>query len=331
MRLKTLLIALIIAALFGDKALAEDISFIGKTFSPNHMEVLSPHATPEEMKLFEAMAKEVKEKRGEDAEPPAKPFTGRMKVMKIMADIGHKVDLDQRLLEYAFPPEDLQGERRKLSQAGLMSLEANVERLRTDLAAKRRALEEARIKADKGLASRQELDDLARDVDISSQRLRSVEENLRLERELAKGDLELAKAKFGSKTTASNLPSVSWINSPVAGYVLWTNPEVKAGAILTKKTRLFAVGSLDPILVRAMVHEIHVAKLRVGDKASIVFDTIPGKTFEAAISRIPMTANQTDVQLPSHFEVELSLPNPGLALKEGMRGQVTVRVPDGPR
>jgi len=331
MRLKSLLSALIITAAAWNPALAEEISFVGKTFSPNHMEVLSPHATPEEMKLFDAMAKEVRDKQGEEAEPPAKPFTGRMKITKLMAAIGHKVDLDQRLLEYAFPTEDLQSERRKLSQGNLLALEANVERIRSNLAANRRALDEARVRFDKGQASRQELDDLARSVELSSQRLRSVEENLRLERELAKGDLDLAKAKFGSKTTPHYLPNVSWITSPVSGYVLWANPEVKAGTILTKKTRLFVVGSLDPILVRALVHETRVTRLRVGDKANIVFDTLPDKTFEAVIVRIPMTANQTDVQLPSHFEVELSLPNPGLALKEGMRGNVTVKVPDGPR
>ena len=37
------------------------------------------------------------------------------------------------------------------------------------------------------------------------------------------------------------------------------------------------------------------------------------------------------MQFPSHFEVQLSLPNPGARLKVGLRGDVSVTVPDGPR
>jgi len=331
MRLLPCLAALIVAASAYNTALAEEITFVGKTYSPNHMEVLSPHASPQELKVFDAMAREMKQKRGEDAEPPVKPFTGRMKVTKMMADIGHKVDLEQRLLEYAFPPEDLLSERRKVSQAELKSLDASLESIHADVASKRKKLEEARMRHGRGMASDQDVSDLAKDLELAKLKERMLDENLRFEREMAKGELDLAKAKFGAKTTDRYIPGVSWITTPVAGYVLWVNPEVKPGIILAKKTKLFVVGSMDPILVRALVHEIQLTKLRVGDKAKIVFDTLPGKSFEASIIRIPMTANQTDVQLPSHFEVELSLPNPDLFLKEGMRGQVSVQIPDGPR
>jgi len=323
---------LAVAALWAGSAAAEDVVFVGKTFSPNHMEVLSPHASPEEMKIFESMAKEVKLKRGEDAEPPIKPFTGRMKVMKMLADIGQKVDLDQRLLEYAFPPEDLLSERRKLSQNEIRAQEANLEKIRADISLKRKNLEELRMRLGRGLASSQEVSDQVGQLELDRFKERIIEESLRLEREMAAGELELAKAKFGQKASEKNLPGVSWITTPVAGHVLWVNPEVKPGVILAKKTKLFVVGSMDPILVRALVHEIYISRLRVGDSAAIAsFDTLPGKTFEAKVVRIQMTAAWSDVQLPAHFEVELSLPNPDLTLKEGMRGKVTVQVPDGPR
>lgn len=322
---------LAVAAFWAGSAAAEDVVFVGKTFSPNHMEVLSPHASPEEMKIFESMAKEVKLKRGEDAEPPIKPFTGRMKVMKMLADIGQRVDLDQRLLEYAFPPEDLLSERRKLSQGEIRAQEANLEKIRADIALKRKNLDELRMRLGRGLASSQEVSDQAGQLELDRFRERIIEESLRLEREMAAGELELARAKFGQKASEKNLPGVSWITTPVAGHVLWVNPEVKPGVILAKKTKLFVVGSMDPILVRALVHEIYISKLRVGDKATIAFDTLPGKTFEAKVVRIQMTAAWADVQLPAHFEVELSLPNPDLTLKEGMRGKVTVQVPEGPR
>ena len=331
MRLFICVVVLTLTTFSGMVARAEEIVFIGKTYSPNHMEVFSPHASPAELKIFDSMAKEIREKRGEDAEPPVKPFTGKMKVTKMLADIGQPVDLEQRLLEYAFPTEDLLTEQRKLSQGELKSMEASLERVRAEIATKRKNLEEARMRQSRGLASTQEVGDLARDIQLAKMTEQAIDYNLRLEREMSKGELELAKAKFGSKASEHNLPGVSWITSPVAGYVLWVNPEVKPGMVLSKKTKLFVVGSMDPILIRALVYETQMPKLRVGDKAQVTFDTLPDKTFEAAIVRIPMTATQTDVQLPSHFEVELSMPNPGLALKEGMRGQVKIQVPDGPR
>lgn len=329
MRLFLSLAALSVAALFYSSAAAEEIVFVGKTYSPNHMEVYSPHASPDELKIFESMAKEIKLKRGEDAELPIKPFTGRMKVLRLLADIGQHVDLEQHILEYAYPTEDLLSERRKLSRADLMDLEATLESTRADIAAQRKKLDEARMRHARGLASDQELTDLGRNLELAKSKERIIDEKLRLEKEMAGDELELAKARFGAKASERNIPGVSWITSPVEGYVLWANPEVKPGVILDKKTKLFVVGSMDPILVRALVYETQLPKLRVGDKAVITFDTLPGKTFEASIVRIPLTATQTAVQLPSHFEVELSLPNPGLALKEGMRGQVRVQIPEG--
>jgi multidrug efflux pump subunit AcrA (membrane-fusion protein) len=324
-------LALGLTALALRPALAEEVVFTGKTFSPDHTEVLSPHATKAELKIFEDMSKELKARQGEDAEPPVGPFTGRMKVTKVLADIGQKVNLEQVLLEYAYPLEDLISERRKLSQADLLSLDATLDRTRADIADLHHKLDEARMRKQMGAASDQEISDLVREIQVTTLKEQLQRDQLRMDRDQASGDLELAKAKFGLKTDEHHLPGMSWVTSPVAGYVLWVNPEVKPGVILTKSTKLFVVGPLDPILIRALVYEKLASRLRVGDKAEVTFQTLPGKTFEATISRIPMTGVQLDTQLPTDFEVELTLPNPDLKLKEGMRGQCKVTVPDGPR
>ena len=326
-----LALALALAGGICAPALAEDVVFTGKTMSPDHTEVMSPHATETDLKVFDNMVKDLKARQGEDVEPPVGPFKGRMKVTKVLADIGQQVKEEQALLEYAYPLEDLISERRKLSQVDLRSTEATLERLRADITDLRRKQEETRRRKDMGAASDQELTDLESEIRVDRLKEQVLDDRLRLERDMSAGDLELARAKFGLKTDSHHLPGTSWVTSPVSGYVLWTNPEVKPGVILTKSTKLFVVGPLDPILIRAWVYEKLVSRLRVGDKAQVAFPGVPGKTFQATVSRIPMTAIKFETQLPTQFEVELTLPNPGLLLKEGMRGQCTVSVPDGPR
>ena len=101
--------------------------------------------------------------------------------------------------------------------------------------------------------------------------------------------------------------------------------------ILSKPTLLFRVGTIDPLVIRAKVHESIIPRLKEGDKATVTFESLPGQTFETSITFIALTADTSDVQFPSHFEVQLSLPNPGAKLKVGLRGDVSVTVPDGPR
>jgi len=51
---------------------------------------------------------------------------------------------------------------------------------------------------------------------------------------------------------------------------------------------------------------------------------LPGRSFDAVLSRVSMTANQTLQEFPSFYEVQLTVANPDMALKEGMRGNVVV-------
>jgi len=334
MRAFLLTLLLVLLALPCSPSVAEDIVFVGKTYSPERYVIWSPHASPEEMKIFQAMADEIKAKRGDDSEETEdtliKPFTGKMKILRVMASIGQQVGSEQPLLTYTFPPEEIQAERRKLSQSEINSLESGLIRVNADLYKLNLQLDEYRHRMSNGTISEQDVKDKIREIDVVRLKQRAMQDSINLEKEMNRGEMELAKAKFGPKTSAQHLPPEAYIRSPEKGYVLWTNPDLKPGAVLDKKTQLFVVGSMDPLLIRALVHEIKVPKLHVGDKAEVTFESLPGQTFTATISRIPMTADEAEVQMPSHFEVDLTLPNPGILLKEGLKGQVRVTVPDAP-
>lgn len=333
MRVPLLMVCPLLLALCCSPSVAEDIVFVGKTYSPEQYVIWSPHASPEEMKIFEATADDIKAKRGLDKEEdadvlPVKPFTGKMKVQRVLAEIGQQVVTEQPLLTYTFPPEEIQAERRKLSQSDINTLESGLSRINADLRVLNLQLDEFRHRMGNGTVSEQEMKDKIREIEVARLKQRAMQDSIQLEKEMSRGEMELAKAKFGPKASSKYLPPEAYIRSPEKGYVLWVNPELKPGTVLDKKTQMFIVGSMDPLLIRALVHEIKVPKLRVGDTAEVTFESLPGRTFTATISRIPMTADETEAQMPSHFEVDLTLPNPGIFLKEGLKGQLRVRVPD---
>jgi membrane fusion protein, macrolide-specific efflux system len=59
-------------------------------------------------------------------------------------------------------------------------------------------------------------------------------------------------------------------------------------------------------------------------KAEVTFDSLPGKKYVASVSRIPWAPMPAALQQPSYYEIELTIPNPELELKEGLKGQITI-------
>lgn len=270
---------------------AQEIIFAGKLFSP--------------MKLSVAM-----------------PYTAQIKALT--AKIGQKVNKDDVLATFEIAIETRMAEKRSLSLANVKDIEhqlaSNAKEI-DRLKAKRQELE---VMAKQNMATSQALVVNSQEMDVQQKLRASLQEKLAVEREQAQQRLDLARERFGSKADFGNLPKEGIVKSPAAGYVLWINPELREGVKLGKDTELFQVGVLDPIIIRAQVHEIEALRLNVGDKAKVTFDSLPGKEFTAQVSRIPWAPMPTALQQPSYYEIELTLPNPDYALKEGLKALVTI-------
>jgi len=328
--MRLLITTLVLASVFSaaGHAFAGEIVFTGKTVSPNHTEIMSPHAVSDGDKAKTGGSAEL----AGAAVSFSGTFTGQMKIVSLLADIGQKVDANQNLLQFDYPLQGLIKERGKLSQADLLDAEYQLERVRADIASLRAVLSAAQSLRERGIASNKDVASLTRDLEVKTAKEQALAYRVQIEQGAAEGGLDSAKKKFGEKVDEHHLTGTAWIASPVEGHVLWVNPDLKPGMILTRKTKLFVVGSLDPIAVRAWLYERQVVQMRVGDKASVAFENLPGKTFEGSVTRISMSPVFSDVQLPSEYEVEITVPNPGLLLKEGARGKVTVetQTPDTP-
>ena len=97
--------------------------------------------------------------------------------------------------------------------------------------------------------------------------------------------------------------------------------EVLPGKYVEPGTTLYEVADLSTVWIYADIYESEVAAVRLHQPASVTFAAYPGETFRGNVSYIYPSLN-TEART---VRVRLELPNPGLKLKPGMYGTVTLR------
>jgi hypothetical protein len=135
-----------------------------------------------------------------------------------------------------------------------------------------------------------------------------------------------AREKKGVNVETKTFPDEFFITAPLAGHVLYVNPQAIPGGEFTPATKgpLFEVGVLDKMVVRCAIHEIQAVKLKAGDKALMTFYAYPGRPYESAITKISQVTFTQYLQQPTFYDIEIALDNPDLAVKDGMRCDVTL-------
>ena len=245
-------------------------------------------------------------------------------IQEIGIQIGQQVKTGQDMARYELRQEVYMDEKNKLSTANIKELEYRLAQVDVELdklSAKHRELE---VMTKRNMASQQSIAQNEKEIEAARKEKTSIQEQLTLARDVYSDRLVLAKERFGRDAGSGNVPKVGFLRSPIDGYVLWINNEARKGVYLNQETVVFQVGTLDPMVIRAQVHEIEVNKIAEGDAAKVVFDAMPGREFAAKVSRIPWTPLPANLQQPSYYEIELTIPNPDHTLREGLKGQVTV-------
>ena len=108
------------------------------------------------------------------------------------------------------------------------------------------------------------------------------------------------------------------VRSPVRGYVL--EKSAVQGASVQPGTPLFQVADLSTVWVIADVFEHELGRVKVGQLAAIELAAYPGETFAGKLT-FSYPSVDTDTRT---LRVRLELRNPGLRLKPGMYGNVTI-------
>lgn len=245
-------------------------------------------------------------------------------ILTIGVKIGQHVKRGEILATYDLPMDVRMNQKSSLSPTSIKDLEYQISVVDQNLdrlAAKSKELE---VMKQRNMASQQAVDLTTKEIEAARKRKAALTEQLVLAKELLSDRVELARDRFGNGAGVGKVPPHGIIKAPCDGYVMWQHPALRAGAFLGAQTELFQVGTLDPMIIRAQVHEIEAFKIHVGEKATVSFDSIPGKQFTATVSRIPWAPLPSALQQPSYYELEFTLPNPELQFREGLKAQITV-------
>lgn len=130
---------------------------------------------------------------------------------------------------------------------------------------------------------------------------------------IASEDID-ALARTGTATDTMN------VRSPVRGYV--ARKGALPGIYVQPGTELFQIADLSTIWVLADVYESDIGRVKVGQRAALELDAWPGETFAGRVTFLYPALDTGSRTLQARLEIK----NPGLRLRPGMYGDVTVEV-----
>ncbi|MEO8185123.1 MAG: efflux RND transporter periplasmic adaptor subunit [Deltaproteobacteria bacterium] len=104
--------------------------------------------------------------------------------------------------------------------------------------------------------------------------------------------------------------------SPASGFVIEKN--VVEGAAVDAGMRLYRIAALNSVWVEAEVYEGDLAQVRLGQRANVTLDYVPGRTYEGKVSYIYPFLEPT----ARTGRVRVELANPELQLRPGMYASV---------
>jgi Cu(I)/Ag(I) efflux system membrane fusion protein len=130
---------------------------------------------------------------------------------------------------------------------------------------------------------------------------------------------DLTDAQIATLERRGTAEPVLTVYAPSSGIVL--KREALPGKYVEPGTTLYEVADLSTVWISADIYESEVAAVTRNQPASVTFAAYPGETFRGTVSYVYPTLNAE----ARTVRVRLELPNPGLKLKPGMYGNVTVQ------
>jgi len=134
---------------------------------------------------------------------------------------------------------------------------------------------------------------------------------------------EQAKSEYEAQKVATDLAQLEFtyatIRAPIAGWVSLRH--VKNGNMVRTNDPTFEITNLDPLRAVLHVPERELAKLAVGQPATLQFDALPDQTFTGRVALIsPVVDASTGT-----FRVTIEVRDRSRTIKPGMFGRVHVQ------
>jgi multidrug resistance efflux pump len=252
--------------------------------------------------------------------PVVAPMTGQ--VREVLVQVGQAVKKDDVLVRLELLPGDAAAMFLRLNKGpAIRNHEIAVEQADLRLAQLDRAIEEARQLTAAGLAPRNALPDLMEQRALAARQQEAARLALADARRAASQDLQAMSRQLGQNVGSGASPDMLLVRAPQDGYVIGIEPQVVPGATVSGK--LASVGVMDPMVIRGQVHESELGRLKSGETATIALDGGKGETVTATLTSVSWTALDSNLAAPSYYLFELSVPNPGLKIRDGNKVQIT--------
>lgn len=251
------------------------------------------------------------------------PFKGV--ITSLRAQSGQRVEKGEILATYSLAPEARMAIQQRLVPPQISDMETRrleMERTLVPMVNKQKELTQL---VEKNLAPSQSLTQINKEIEFLRKGKATLGENLQQARQLAQQDSEVLSKLLGISLKSGQVPREGVLKAPFSGYVIGVHPEMREGAELPTLPAAFIVGVMDPMLLRAQAFEIEALQVKIGQKAEVTLDALPGKKFQATVSRVAWSSIATGPDQPAYYEVELKVPNPDLDLKEGLKARVVLR------
>jgi membrane fusion protein, macrolide-specific efflux system len=144
------------------------------------------------------------------------------------------------------------------------------------------------------------------------------------------GDAALRSARV-TLGAAQDRVRYTKIESPIDGTVIQRSIEV--GEVVTPGVQatfegkpLLTVADLSILLVLVDLNQIDVAKVRLGQRATLTLDALPKQTYEAKVTRIAPASVRREHEQVDVFPIEAQLLAPDGAIKPGMTADVRIHL-----
>jgi HlyD family secretion protein/macrolide-specific efflux system membrane fusion protein len=243
-------------------------------------------------------------------------------VERVFVEEGTRVKKGQPLLR--IDPTDF---RRDVART-----ESDVARAEADVAQAENALEFARLSLDrkqKGLEGR----GVAQiDVDFAANELKAKTTSVKSAQVMLAG----AKVALGA---AQDRLRYTQIDAPMDGTVIQRG--IEPGEVVTPGVQatfegkaLLTVADLSTLIVKADLNQIDVAKIELGQKVKLTLDALPGKSYEAVITKVAPASSIPKGGTVEVFPVEATVAKmvgaDTSAIKPGMTADVRVHIETKP-
>lgn len=167
------------------------------------------------------------------------------------------------------------------------------------------------------------------------------------DRGVAQADVDFAENDVEAKKVAVDRAQVELdaardrlsyteIYSPLSGTII--EKGIQPGEVVTPGVQatfegkaLLSVADMSTLIVQVDLNQIDVAKVKLGQSVTLTLDALPGKKYQATITRIAPASTQPKGKDVDVFPVEATLVKTDDAIKPGMTADVRIHIETKPK